>query len=93
MHPVLYSMVWQLGGLVNPLPVFLLQVFEFFFLAHTCNEVRDANTAKAARRIDDIYIVMQFADLNIPLPCLDSPGQVLISFFRGHHAIGKGEHK
>lgn len=64
-----------------------------FFLAHTCNEVQDTDTAKASSRRDDIYIVIQFADLNIPLPCLDSPGQALISFFCGQHAIWKGEHK
>jgi len=56
-------------------------------LAHTCNEVQDADSAKASSRRDDIYIVIQFADLNIPLPCLDSPGQALISFFCGQHAI------
>lgn len=30
-HPLLYSMFWQPGGLANPMPVFLLQVFEFLF--------------------------------------------------------------
>lgn len=83
-HPVLHNVFWQAGRGGKPRARLSSCKTSCFFLAHK-NKMQ--NPAKASCGIDDIYIVMQFADLNIPLPCLDSPGQVLISLFGGHHAI------
>lgn len=84
---MLHNVFWHQEGVANPVPAFPPASLHVSFWYVPAKRSKMQNAAKASRRIDDIYIVMQFADLNIPLPCLDSPGQVLISLFGGHPAI------